>query len=107
MKDIDAKKITFAEADRFITFARSVVGNGKSNVPCLWQSAIGCIEHQLGRYDKAKADLAKAETLAGTPRMKDNARAIYAANSIYKDNATRVDRFVSKCDVLKKFMKAL
>lgn len=88
MKDIDAKKITTAEADRFLTFARSIVSSGKTNVPCLWQSAIGCIEHQLGRYDKAKTDLAKAETLAGTPRMKDNARAIYAANSIFAEKRT-------------------
>lgn len=88
IKEIDAKKITTAEADRFIAFARNVVSNGKTKVPCLWQSAIGCIEHQLGRYDKAKADLAKAETLAGTPRMKDNARAIYAANSIFTEKRT-------------------
>lgn len=83
MKEIDAKNITTAEANRFISFARGVVAEGKTGVPCLWQAAIGCIEHQLGQYDKAEADLAKAMTLAGTQRMKDNARAIHAANSIF------------------------
>lgn len=83
MKEIDAKNITISEANRFIAFAKGVVAEGKTSVPCLWQTAIGCIEHQLGQYDKAEADLAKAMTLAGTQRMKDNARAIHAANSIF------------------------
>lgn len=85
MKEIDAKNITTSEANRFIAFAKGVVAEGKTGVPCLWQAAIGCIEHQLGLYDKAKADLGKALTLAGTQRMKDNARAIYAANSIFAE----------------------
>ncbi len=88
MKETDAKKITTAEADRFIAFARNVVSEGKTTTPCLWQSAIGCIEHQLRRYDKAKTDLAKAMTEAGTERMKDNARAIYAANSVFAEQHT-------------------
>lgn len=85
MKEIDAKNITTAEANRFISFAKGVVAEGKTGVPCLWQTAIGCMEHQMGLYDKAKADLGKALTLAGTQRMKDNARAIYAANSIFAE----------------------
>ena len=88
MQETDAKKITTAEADRFIAFARNVVGEGKTKVPCMWQSAIGCIEHQLRRYDLAKTDLAKAMTEAGTPRMKNNARAIYAANSVFAEQHT-------------------
>lgn len=88
IKKIGAKKITTTEAVRFIDFARDVVSKGKTKVPCLWQSAIGCIEHQLRRYGEAKVDLAKAETLAGTPRMKDNARAIYAANSVFTEKCS-------------------
>ena len=94
MKEIDAKNITTAEANRFISFARGVVAEGKTGVPCLWQAAIGRVEHQMGLYDKAKADLAKAMSLAGTQRMKDNARAIYAANSIFA--ATRRDESFDK-----------
>lgn len=88
MKDIDAKKITTAEADRFIAFARTVANDGKTSSPCLWQTAIGCIEHQTGRYLDAKKDLEKALAMDGTQRMKDNARAIYAANSIFADSHT-------------------
>lgn len=94
MKEIDAKNITISEANRFIAFAKGVVAEGKTSVPCLWQTAIGCMEHQMGLYDKAKADLAKAMSLAGTQRMKDNARAIYAANSIFA--ATRRDASFDK-----------
>lgn len=88
MKDINAKKITTAEAERFIAFAHKVVSDGKTKQPCLWQTAIGCIEHQLGRYAEAKDDLGKAKKMKGTQRMKDNARAIYAANSIFADTRT-------------------
>lgn len=88
MKDIDAKKITTAEADRFIAFARTVASGGKTTSPCLWQTAIGCIEHQTGRYTEAKGDLMKALAMDGTQRMKDNARAIYAANSIFAEPRT-------------------
>lgn len=88
MKEIDAKNITTAEANRFISFARGVVAEGKTSVPCLWQTAIGCIEHQLGQYDKAEADLAKAMTLAGTQRMKDNARAFMPPTPSSPRNAT-------------------
>lgn len=88
LKLIDAKKITTAEADRFIAFARSVVSSGKTKVPSLWQAAIGCIEHQTGSYAEAKKDLAKALTMDGTQRMKDNARAIYAVNSVFTEPST-------------------
>ena len=36
MKEIDAKNITTAEANRFISFAKGVVAEGKTGVPCLW-----------------------------------------------------------------------
>jgi tetratricopeptide (TPR) repeat protein len=83
MKEIGARPIYKAEARQFIEFARKVVAEGKSRTPCLWMSAIGCLEHQMGDYQQAKTDLAKALTLDGTPRMKDNARAIYAANLVF------------------------
>ena len=94
MKEIDAKNITTAEANRFIEFAKGVVAGGKTGAPCLWQTAIGCIEHQLGLYGKARADLSQAMSLAGTQRMKDNARAIYAANAIFAEK--RHDAYFDK-----------
>lgn len=85
LKEIGAKPVYERDAQQFIAFARTVVAEGKTRVPCLWQAAIGCMEHQMGRYAEAKVDLEKALTLSGTPRMKDNARAIYAVNSAYTE----------------------
>ncbi len=81
--EIDSKVVYRTEARQFITFARGVVAEGKTHCPSLWQSAIGCLEYQMGQHAKARADLAKALKMAGTPRMRDNARAIYAANSVF------------------------
>ena len=89
IKEIGAQPIYKPEARQFIDFARKVVASGKSRTPCLWMSAIGCLEHQMGDYQQAKIDLAKALTLNGTPRMKDNARAIYAANSVFVEPMKR------------------
>ena len=88
LQDIGARVVYQPDAEEFIAFARGVVKAGKTRNPCLWQSAIGCIEHQLGRYAEAKADLKASLTMAGTPRMKDNARAIYAVNSVYVEPTT-------------------
>lgn len=88
IKMVGARPIYKSEAQRFIDFARSVVADGRSRVPCLWMAAIGCIEHQLGNYAGAKADLARAMAMDGTPRMKDNARALYAANSVWTEPLT-------------------
>lgn len=88
LNEIGARVVCQPDAEEFIGFARSVVKEGKTSNPCLWQSAIGCIEHQLGRYAEAEADLKAALNMAGTPRMKDNARAIYAVNSVYVEPAT-------------------
>lgn len=85
LQEIGARVVYQPDAEEFIAFARSVVKEGKTACPCLWQSAIGCIEHQLGRYAEARADLKASLTMAGTPRMRDNARAIYAVNSVYTE----------------------
>lgn len=88
LQEMGARVVYQPDAEEFIAFARSVVKEGKTACPCLWQSAIGCIEHQLGRYAEAKADLKASLTMAGTPRMRDNARAIYAVNSVYIEPET-------------------
>lgn len=85
LEEIGARVVYQPDAEEFIAFARQVVREGKAKNPCLWQSAIGCIEHQLGRYAEAKTDLKAALTMDGTPRMRDNARAIYAVNSVYTE----------------------
>lgn len=85
MKTIDAVQITRNEALNFINFAAAVAQEQKTSQPCLWLSAIGCIEHQLGKYTEARAALGNALVANGTQRMKDNARAIYAVNSVYTE----------------------
>lgn len=90
LKEIDRKAIYRQEALEFVAFARQVVAEGKTKTPCLWQTAIGCIHHVLGDTQSAEKELKAALNMAGTSRMKANARAIYAVNSVsvnYPDNA--------------------
>lgn len=79
---LGAREVYRKDANSFIAFARQVVKNPNVVNPCLWQSAIGCLEHQMGLYSEAKNDLAAALKMNGTQRMRDNARAIYAINSV-------------------------
>ncbi|MGI6222440.1 MAG: hypothetical protein ACOYJG_02385 [Prevotella sp.] len=82
MKQIDRKAIYRQEALDFVSFAQQVLSEGKTQNPCLWQTAIGCIHHILGDTQTADKELKAALSMAGTDRMKDNARAIYAVNSV-------------------------
>ncbi|MBR4389285.1 MAG: hypothetical protein IKT00_08935 [Prevotella sp.] len=89
MKEIDARVILQPEMDAFISFAQGVVSRGESKNPCLWQTAIGALQHLSGRSDDAFASLTQAMSMAGTGRMKDNARAIRivaSASCKYKDS---------------------
>ena len=90
LKEIDRKAIYRQEALDFVAFAQQVVAEGKTKTPCLWQTAIGCIHHVLGDTQSAEKELKAALNMAGTSRMKANARAIYAVNSVsvnHPDNA--------------------
>ena len=90
LKEIDRKAIYRQEALEFVAFAQQVVAEGKTKTPCLWQTAIGCIHHVLGDTQSAEKELKAALNMAGTSRMKANARAIYAVNSVsvnHPDNA--------------------
>lgn len=80
---IDAKLVYRQDAQQFVDFARTVLREKKTLTPCLWQSAIGCIHHLMGDYRAADSELRAALTLAGTLRMKDNARAILAVNEVH------------------------
>ena len=82
LKEIDRKAIYRQEALDFVAFAQQVVAEGKTKTPCLWQTAIGCIHHVLGDTQSAEKELKAALNMAGTSRMKANARAIYAVNSV-------------------------
>jgi len=79
---LDCRPHYKADIEAFISFARTVIAEGRTSAPCLWQTAIGCLEYLMADYSAAKADLEKAVNMAGTQRMRENARAIYAVNSV-------------------------
>lgn len=76
LKEIGAKAIYKDEAQRFIAFANRVVAEGKTSSPCLWRSSTAMLHYLMGDYSKALTDIEQAQTMEGTQRMKDNARAI-------------------------------
>lgn len=75
-KCIDAKTIYRDEALKFIAFSNGVVVEGKTKVPCLWKSASAMLKYLVGENASALENVNEAMSLAGTARMKDNARAI-------------------------------
>lgn len=86
MKEIDARSIKRQEADQFIKYAQNVISAGKTEVPALWQSAIGELQYLNGQYAEAYASLDKAVGMKGTSRMLDNARAIRMIASVKANN---------------------
>lgn len=58
----------------FASFAQVVINEKKTQVPALWQSAMGWVHHSLGFGEKAIAELELAMKMKGTERMIDNAR---------------------------------
>ncbi len=82
MKEIDAKVILRNEAEQFISYAKQVVADKKTQNPALWQAAIGELQYLFGQYGEAMSTLDKAVKMNGTQRMKDNARAIRMVASV-------------------------
>lgn len=76
MKEIDARVILRHECHDFIDFARRVLSEGKTPCPALWQAAVGELQYLYGDHASAYATLTEAMTMAGSQKMKDNARAI-------------------------------
>ena len=73
---IDAKRIYRKEALEFVNFANTVGNDNKSKYPCLWLSAAAMVNYLLGNQQQAINEAAQAINANGTPRMRDNARAI-------------------------------
>lgn len=73
---IDAKRIYRKEALKFVNFANTVGNDNKSKYPCLWLSAAAMVNYLLGNQQQAMKEAAQAISANGTPRMRDNARAI-------------------------------
>ena len=70
------RDITKAEAQQMCQLATSVVSEGKTTNPVLWQSAKAWIEFMFGDHRQGIADIEKAVTMEGEERMKDNARVL-------------------------------
>ncbi len=76
IKTIGRKPIYSDEAKAFVAFANSVIKEGKTHNPCLWQTAIGVITYLNGDAVRALGIMDKAINMNGTEMMKDNARCV-------------------------------
>ena len=70
------RDITKAEAQQMCQLATSVVSEGKTTNPVLWQSAKAWIEFMFGDHKQGIADIEKAVKMEGEGRMQDNARVL-------------------------------
>ena len=82
MRYVEATGIYQNEIDGFIDFAGQVLNEGKTQSPSMWEAARGWINYMTGNQDVAIEQLTRAKSLAGTQRMKDNARACLMLASI-------------------------
>ncbi|MDO4511664.1 MAG: hypothetical protein Q4B68_07610 [Bacteroidales bacterium] len=74
MQYVEATTLYDDEIRRFIAFAKQVVAEGKTQSPAMWQAAAGYLTSMLGNDAEASSMLLEAMNMAGTGRMKDNAR---------------------------------
>ena len=65
-----------ADAQAFVSFADGVLEEGKTPVPCLWQSAAAMVQYLLGNHEDAARRADAATYMKGSRRMRDNARCI-------------------------------
>lgn len=82
MRNVEATGIYQNEIDGFIDFAGQVLNEGKTQSPSMWEAARGWVNYMNGNQDDAIKQLTSAQQLAGTQRMKDNARACLMLASI-------------------------
>lgn len=70
------RDITKEEARQMCQLAATVVSEGKTSNPVLWQSAKAWIEFMFGDHRQGLSDIEKAMKMEGEQRMKDNARVL-------------------------------
>ena len=91
------RNITKQEAMQMCQLCQQVVREGKSDVPVMWQTAQAWLEFLFGNKQQAVTDIAKAETLGGTQRMKDNARVLkFYINGSQMKEGKALDNFVAE-----------
>lgn len=76
LKAVGASAIYEKDVKEFLNFADVVLKDGKTTSPCLWRSAQGMLQYLFGHNKEAMTAMDEAVGMAGTQRMKDNARAI-------------------------------
>lgn len=76
LKVIGAKAIYESDVKQFLDFADTVLRDGKTETPCLWRTAQAMLQYLFGHDKEAMTAANEAVGMAGTQRMKDNARAI-------------------------------
>ena len=69
----DIKK---AEAMQMCALARQAVREGKTAEPALWQSLEAWLQYLFGNRRQALRLIAQAQSMQGSPRIKDNARVL-------------------------------
>ena len=79
---IDHRIVMKKDVDDFIAYANNVVSTGKTSSPAMWMAAVGELQWLYGNYADAMTSLNKAVDMAGTARMRDNARAIRMVASV-------------------------
>lgn len=82
MQNVEATGIYTKDMNDFIAFAGQVLAEKKTKSPAMWEAARGFVNYMAGNQDDAIAQLTNAQTLEGTQRMKDNARACLMLASI-------------------------
>ena len=74
-KEADSlRNVVMTEMKEFRSFAKQVIDEGKIQQPALWKSASAYFAYLLGDNKSAISELDEANSLQGTPRMKENIR---------------------------------
>ncbi len=76
IKMVGKVPLNTSEARNFITFANQVIGEKKTDNPCMWKTAVGMLNYLLKNQSQAETDMAEAVKLNGPQRSKDNARCV-------------------------------
>lgn len=99
MQWIEATSVYSDQINQFIALADKAVHNKKCKSPALWQSAAGVLTYYLdsNNASKAMSMLESAMTMAGTQRMRDNARLCRLAIGTQKYEPTeKFDKWVTE-----------
>lgn len=64
------------EIEDFVAFADNVAREGKTQAPCMWQTAAALCSYFIGAYTEARERIGRAMAMAGDREVKDMARRV-------------------------------